>query len=72
MSSRLGFGLRGSTALLAAIAVVIVLLITLPAYRVFFLMSVLIGVVIMGGLRLWYRFHPVKEAEVENKRPLGL
>jgi hypothetical protein len=71
-SPRLSFGLRGSTALLAAIAVVVVLLITLPAYRVFFLISVAIGVVIVAVLRLWYRFHPVKEAKLENKRPLGL
>jgi hypothetical protein len=72
MSSRLGLGLRGSTALLAAIAVVAILLITLPAYRLFFLISVAIALVIVGVLRLWYRYHPIKETEVENKRPLGL
>ena len=70
--SRLGFGLQGSAALFVAIAIVAVLLIALPAYRVFFLISVLIGVVIWGGLRLWYRLHPIKEPEEHNKRPLGL
>jgi hypothetical protein len=69
---RLSLGLQGSTALLAAIAVVALLLITLPAYRLFFLISVLIGLVIAGGLALWNRLHPIKDVEVENKRPLGL
>ena len=71
-SHRFGLGLRGSTALLAAVAVVVVLLIALPAYRVFFLISVLIGLVIAGGLALWHKQHPIKDVEVENKRPLGL
>jgi hypothetical protein len=71
-SSRLGFGLKGSASLLIAVAVVAVLLIMLPAYRWFFLISLLIGVVIAGGLKLWHRLHPLKEPEVNNKRPLGL
>jgi hypothetical protein len=70
--SRLGLGLHGSAALFVAIAVVAILLIALPAYRVFFLISVLIGVVMWGILRLWYRLHPIKEPEGQNKRPLGL
>jgi MFS family permease len=69
---RFGFGLRGSAALIAAIAVVAILLITLPAYRWFFLISVLIGVVIWGGLTLWHRLRPLKEEDIENKKPLGL
>ena len=70
--SRLSLGLQGSAALFVALAVVVILLITLPAYRVFFLISVLIGVVIAGGLALWHRLHPIKDTDVENKRPLGL
>jgi len=70
---RLSLGLRGSAALIAAIAVVAVLLITLPAYRLFFVISVLIGLVIAGGLTLWHRLHPLKEEDVQQpKRPLGL
>ena len=69
---RLSLGLQGSAALVAAIAVVALLLIALPAYRLFFLISVLIGLVIAGGLALWYRLHPIKDVEIENKRPLGL
>lgn len=30
------------------------------------------GVVIAGGLALWHRLRPIKEAEVHNKRPLGI
>ncbi len=72
-SPRLSFGLKGSTALLVAIAVVVTLIIAVPGYWLFFLVSALIGVVIWGGLRFWYRLHPLKEEDVvEDKRPLGL
>lgn len=71
--SRFSLGLQGSSALFVAIAVVALLLITLPAYRLFFLISVLIGLVIAGGLTLWHRLHPIKEEDVQQpKRPLGL
>jgi hypothetical protein len=70
--SRPEFTLKGSTGLIVAIAVVAILLIALPAYRLFFLISVLIGLVIAGGLTLWYKLHPLKEEDVEPKRPLGL
>jgi MFS family permease len=67
-----GFGLKGSAGLIIAIAVVALLLIALPAYRWFFLISVLIGVLIAGGLALWHRLRPIKDADVHNKKPLGL
>jgi hypothetical protein len=70
--SRLSLGLQGSAALFVAIAVVAILLIALPAYRLFFLISVLIGLVIAGGLTLWHRLHPIKDEDVHPKRPLGL
>ncbi len=63
---------KGSAGLIVALAVVAVLLIALPAYRLFFLISVLIGLVIAGGLTLWHRLRPIKEEDVHNKRPLGL
>jgi hypothetical protein len=66
------FSLKGSAGLIVALAVVTILLIALPAYRWFFLISVLIGVMIAGGLALWHRLRPIKEVEVHNKRPLGL
>lgn len=70
--SRFGFSLKGSAGLMVAVAVVAVLLIALPAYRLFFLISVLIGLIIAGGLTLWHKLHPIKEQDVEPKRPLGL
>jgi hypothetical protein len=71
--SRFSLGLQGSAALFVAIAVVALLLIALPAYRLFFLISVLIGLVIAGGLTLWHRLHPITEEDVQQpKRPLGL
>ncbi|MGC2246503.1 MAG: hypothetical protein WA609_07850 [Terriglobales bacterium] len=68
---RLSLGLQSSAALVAAVVVVALLLIALPAYRLFFVISVLIGLVIAGGA-LWHRLHPIRDVEVENKRPLGL
>lgn len=65
-------GIEGPAALVVAIAVVAVLLIALPAYRWFFLISVLIGLIIAGGLALWHKLRPIKEQDVEPKRPLGL
>jgi uncharacterized membrane protein YesL len=64
--------LKGTTGLLIAAAVVVLLLVEFPAYRLFFGISVLIGLVIAGGLTWWYRSHPIKDVEVENKKPLGL
>ena len=69
--SRSGFSLRGSAGLIVGVAVVAILLIALPAYRWFFLISVLIGLVIAGALTLWHKLHPI-EQDVEPKRPLGL
>lgn len=64
--------LRGSSGLMVAVAVVVVLLIMLPAYRWFFLISVGIGIVVAGILYLWRRYRPIREEDVEPKRPLGL
>lgn len=70
---RLSLGLQGSAALFVSLAVVVILLIALPAYRLFFLISVLIGLIIAGGLTLWHRLHPIKEEDIHQpKRPLGL
>ena len=63
---------RGSLGLIVALAVVAILLIMLPAYRWFFLISVGIGVVVAGILHLWSKYKPIKEEDVEHKRPLGL
>jgi len=63
---------RGPTGLIVAIAVVAMVLIAFPAYRWFFLISVGIGVVVASILFLWHKLRPIREEDVENKRPLGL
>jgi uncharacterized membrane protein YqjE len=63
---------RGAAGLLVAIAVVLILLIWLPAYRWFFLISVGIGLVVAAILYFWHKFKPVREEDIERKRPLGL
>ena len=55
-----------------ALAVVAILLISFPAYRLFFAISLGIGVVVAIILYLWRKYVPIKEEDVENKRPLGL
>jgi len=59
-------------ALAIAAVIVAATLIWLPAYRLFLGISVGVGIVVALGLYLWHRFHPVREEDVENKRPLGL
>jgi len=63
---------RGTAALLTAALIVAVTLIWFPAYRLFFTISIGIGLAVVGVLYLWHRFRPVREEDVENKRPLGL
>ncbi len=64
--------LKGPAALVIAIAVVGLVLIFEPAYRLFFGISVGIGVVVAGILYLWNKYRPIKEADVNSKHPLGL
>jgi hypothetical protein len=63
---------RGTAAVITAALVIAITLIWLPAYRIFFAISVGIGVVVAGGLFLWHKFRPVREDDVHNKHPLGL
>ena len=73
MGNRLASMFPGRSGLVAAVAVVAVLLIGLPAYRLFFIISVLLGLAIFGLLQLWYKYRPVKSEDVhDNKHPLGL
>jgi hypothetical protein len=67
------FSLKGKTGLIAAVAIVAVLLIGLPAYRIFFAISAALGCTVAGGLFLWNKTHPVEESDIEDdKHPLGL
>lgn len=54
------------------VAVVIAVLLWLPAARWFLLFAMLAGVVIAGGLYLWHKHRPVKVDDYNQKRPLGL
>jgi hypothetical protein len=64
--------IRGTAAIIVAAVIVAATAIWLPAYRWFLVISIGAGVLVAGGLILWHRIHPVKDEDVENKRPLGL
>jgi hypothetical protein len=64
-----GFSVKGRTGLLAAAAIVAVLLVSFPAYRVFFLLSVGIGVVVAGGLYLYHRLRPLRKRILRTSAP---
>jgi multisubunit Na+/H+ antiporter MnhB subunit len=66
-------------AVVVAVVTVVGFLIFLPASRRFLLgigiavlICVAIGVVVAAILYLWHRHKPVKEEDVNSKRPLGL
>lgn len=63
---------RGTAALITAALVVAITLIWLPAYRIFFAISIGIGILVAGVLFLWRKFRPVREDDVSKKNPLGL
>ena len=58
--------------LVVALAVVVLIMVYVPATRWFFLISVLLGIVIAGGLHLFHKYKPLKEEDVEDNRPLKL
>jgi dolichol kinase len=63
---------KGTAGLVIAAVIVLAVLIAFPAYRVFFAISVGIGVIVAGLLYLRNRYRPITDKDVENKRPLGL
>jgi len=71
-SPRSGLPLRGTAGLVIAVGVVVVLLISFPAYRWFFAISAGIGVGVALMLFVWHKLRPIREDDVENRRPLGL
>jgi len=64
--------IRGTAALIVAAAIIAATLIWLPAYRLFFAISIGLGLLVAGGIQLWHKLRPVRDDDVENKRPLGL
>jgi hypothetical protein len=64
--------LKGTTGLLIAAAIIVAVLIGFPAYRPFFAISIGIGVIVAVLLYLRNKYLPIRDKDVENKRPLGL
>jgi len=62
----------GATGLIVAVVVVAILLVAFPAYRWFFAISLGMGLIVAAVLFLWHKLRPIRDEDVENKRPLGL
>jgi hypothetical protein len=63
---------KGKISLIAAIVVVAAVLIFFPAYRLFFAISVGLGLLFAVILYLRNKYAPLKQGEIDNKHPLGL
>jgi len=63
---------KGTTGLIIAAVIVLAVLIAFPAYRVFFAISVGIGVIVAAILYVRNKYRPITDKDIENKRPLGL
>jgi hypothetical protein len=72
MLPRMAIHVKGTTGLVIAAAIIIVVLVAFPAYRVFFAISLGIGIVVAGILYLRNKYRPIRDEDVDNKRPLGL
>ena len=64
--------LKGRAALIVAVGTVIGLLVFLPAYRIFFAISLGIAAVVVVILYFWHKLRPVRIDDVDNKHPLNL
>ena len=72
MLPRMSINVKGTTGLIVAAVIIAAVLISFPAYRVFFCISVGIGLIVAGILYLRNRYRPITDKDIENKRPLGL
>lgn len=72
MLPRVSIHVKGTTGLIVAAVIIAVVLISFPAYRVFFAISLGIGIVVAAILYLRNKYRPITDKDVENKRPLGL
>lgn len=68
----MGNSYKGPAGLIVAIGVVLAVLVAFPAYRWFLAISILIGVIVAAILFFWHKLRPVREEDVEDKRPLKL
>ena len=72
MFRRTTINVKGTTGLAIAAVIMIAVLIGFPAYRVFLAISVGIGIVVALILYLRNKYSPIRDKDVNNKRPLGL
>ena len=72
MLPKMTINLKGTTGLIVAAAIIAAVLVSFPAYRVFFAISLGIGVVFAALIYLRNKYRPITDKDVENKRPLGL
>jgi hypothetical protein len=72
MLPKMTIHVKGTTGLVIAAAIIAVVLIAFPAYRVFFAISLGIGIIVAGILYLRNKYRPIRDEDVDNKRPLGL
>ena len=72
MLPRMTLHVKGTTGLIVAAVIIAAVLISFPAYRVFFAISVGIGVLVAALLYLRNKYRPITDKDIENKTPLGL
>jgi hypothetical protein len=63
---------QGPAGLIIAVGVLLAVLVGFPAYRWFLAISILIGLIVAAILYFWHKLRPVREDDVEDKRPLKL
>lgn len=63
---------KGTTGLIVAAVIMIAVLIAFPAYRIFLAISLGIGIIVALILHLRNKYRPIRDDDVNNKRPLGL
>ncbi len=66
------FSTTGSAGLVVAVGTVVALLILLPAYRIFFAISVGIAIIVAAILYLWHKLRPIRPEDFDDKHPLNL
>ena len=64
--------MKGSAALVVAIGTVVALLILLPAYRIFFAISLGIAIIVAVILYFWHKLRPIRPEDFDDKRPVKL
>ena len=61
--------MKGSAALVVTVGTVVALNLLLPAYRIFFAISLVLAVIVAVILYFWHKLRPVR---IDDKRPLKL